>query len=148
MAPMQATIEIARPVQQVFAFFEALDRNLMRTDPMIQSVSQTPDGPLRPGPTFRIRQRTLGRVRDQTMRVVSVQPNRWLELEAKLGPVEPRLSLSFEPSADGTRIVFRGDSRPVGLLKVIAPLADRFGERNWRRRLGLIKAALENDRSH
>jgi hypothetical protein len=147
MAPMQATIEIARPVQEVFGFFEALDQILMRTDPMIKSVSRTPDGPLRPGSTFRIRQRTLGRVREQVMRVVSVQPNRMLELEAQLGPVEPRFSLSFEPSANGTRIVFRGDSRPVGPLKIMTPLADRFGERNWRRRLGLIKATLENDPS-
>jgi hypothetical protein len=40
-------------------------------------------------------------------------------------------------------VTFRGDSRPVGPLKLVPFLADRIGQRNWDRRLSLIKAVLE-----
>ena len=64
-------------------------------------------------------------------------------MEAEFGPVRPRLSLIFEPIADGTRVTFRGDSRPVGPFKLVPFLMDRIGQRNWDRRLRLTKATLE-----
>ena len=44
---------------------------------------------------------------------------------------------------DGTRVTFRGDSRPVGPFKLVPFLMDRIGQRNWDRRLRLTKATLE-----
>jgi hypothetical protein len=64
-------------------------------------------------------------------------------MEAAFGPVRPRFSLTFEPTADGTRVTVRGDSRPIGPLKLVPFLMDCIGQRNWNRRLRLMKAALE-----
>ena len=64
-------------------------------------------------------------------------------MEAAFGPVRPRFSLTFEPTAGGTKVTFRGDSRPVGPLKLVPFLMDRIGQRNWDRRLKLLKAELE-----
>jgi hypothetical protein len=64
-------------------------------------------------------------------------------MEAAFGPVRPRFSLIFEPTAGGTRVTFRGDSRPIGPLKLVPFLMDRIGQRNWDRRLRLMKAELE-----
>ena len=65
-------------------------------------------------------------------------------MEARFGPVAPRISLQFEPTDSGTRVTFSGESRPIGPFKLVSPLMDRIGERNWDRRLSLIKVALES----
>src|SRR5437899_1365093 len=114
MAGMHATTEITRRIEDVYAFFLDLDRTVAPTDHMVRSVVKTPEGPVGAGTTFRIRQRSLGKVRDQTVQVIAVEPNRRIDFEAEFGPVRPRFTLSFEPTATGTRVTLRGDSRPVG----------------------------------
>jgi len=140
---MQSVIEINRPVEPVYGFFLDLERSIVRTDPTVESVVKTTEGPLGAGTTFRLRQPVMGKVREQTMRVTAVDPNRRIDMEAAFGPVRPRFSLSFEPTGGGTRVTFRGDSRPIGPFKLIPFLMDRIGQRNWDRRLRLMKAALE-----
>ncbi len=140
---MQSVVEIRRPVEAVYAFWLDLERSIIRTDPTVESVVKTTEGPVGAGTTFRLRQPVMGKVREQTMRVTAVDPNRRIDMEAAFGPVRPRFSLAFEPTADGTRVTFQGDSRPVGPLKLVPFLADRIGQRNWDRRLSLIKAVLE-----
>ena len=140
---MQSVIEIARSVEPVFGFFIDLEQTIVRTDPKVESVVKVTEGPLRAGTTFLIRQPVMGKVREQTMRVTGVEPNRRIDMEAAFGPVRPRFSLRFEPTANGTRVTFQGDSRPVGPFKLVPFLMDRIGQRNWDRRLALIKTVLE-----
>ncbi len=140
---MHSVIEIKRPVEPVYGFFLDLERSIIRTDPTVESVVKTTEGPLGAGTTFRLRQPVLGKVREQTMRVTAVDPNHRIDMEAAFGPVRPRFSLSFEPTAGGTRVTFLGDSRPIGPFKLVSLLMDRIGQRNWDRRLALMKAVLE-----
>ncbi len=140
---IHSSIEITRPVEVVYGFFLDLERSIVRTDPKVESVVKTTEGPLGAGTTFLIRQPVMGKVREQTMRVTDVDPNRRIDLEAAFGPVRPRLRLTFEPAPAGTRVTVRGDSRPVGLFRLVPFLMDRVGQGNWDRRLGLMKAALE-----
>ena len=76
MTKMQSTVTIARPVDEVFAFFLALDENAPSTDPSVESVVETPDGPTRAGTTFRFRQERRGKTRETTTRFTSVVPDR------------------------------------------------------------------------
>jgi hypothetical protein len=140
---MQSVIGISRPVESVFGFFLDLEQNIVRTDPKVESVVKTTEGPTGAGTTFRIRQPVMGKVREQTMRVTAIDPNRRIDMEAAFGPVRPRFSLIFERVASGTRVTYRGDSRPIGPFKLVAFLMDRIGQRNWDRRLSLVKAVLE-----
>jgi uncharacterized protein YndB with AHSA1/START domain len=143
MAGLNASIEIRRPVADVFAFFEDLENSVVRTDPVVRSVVRTTTGPIAAGSTYRFRQRAMGRVRDQEVHVLAVEPNRRIQLEAAFGPVRPVLDLLFEPTSHGSRLTVHGDSRPIGPFRLLTPLIDLVGERNWRRRLELIKARLE-----
>jgi uncharacterized membrane protein len=145
MVGMHAEIEIARPVEAVYAFFLDLERNIVATDPTVESVVKLTEGPVRPGTRYRLRQPVLGKVREQTMSITAVDPNRRIDMEAAFGPVRPRFSLTFQPTTYGTRVIYRGDSRPVGLFKLVSFLMDRIGQRNWNRRLGLMKAVLEGN---
>lgn len=140
---MHSVIQIKRPVDAVYGFFLDLERSIVRTDPTVESVVKTTEGPLGAGTTFLLRQPVMGKVREQTMRITAVDPNRRIDMEAAFGPVRPRFSLAFEPTASGTRVTFRGDSRPVGPFKLVPFLMDHIGQRNWDRRLSLMKAALE-----
>ena len=140
---MHSEIEINRPVESVYGFFLDMERNIVATDPTVESVVKTSEGPLGAGTTFLIRQPVMGNVREQSVRVTDVEPNRRIDMDAAFGPVRPRISIQFEPITTGTRVIFNGDSRPVGLFKLLPFLADRIGQRNWERRLGLIKNVLE-----
>ena len=145
---MRAAIEIARPVDAVYGFFLDMERNIVATDPTVESVVKTTEGPLGPGTSFLIRQPVMGKVREQTMRVIAAEPDRRIEMEAAFGPVRPLIQLTFEPVASATRVTFTGNSRPVGAFKLVPFLMDRIGQRNWERRLRLIKAHLEDRALH
>jgi uncharacterized protein YndB with AHSA1/START domain len=101
----------------VYGFFLDLELSIVSTDPTVESVVKTTAGPLGAGTTFLIRQPVIGKVREQTMRVTAVEPNRRIDFGAAFGPVRPRLSLTFEPTTGGTRVTLVGHSRPVGLFK-------------------------------
>jgi uncharacterized protein YndB with AHSA1/START domain len=140
---MQSVIEISRPVESVYGFFLDLEQSIVSTDPTVESVVKTTPGPLGAGTVFKIRQPVMGKVREQTMRVIAAEPNRRIDFEAAFGPVRPQLSLTFEPTTGGTRVTLRGHSRPVGPFKLVGFQMDRIGQRNWNRRLSLMKAVLE-----
>ena len=143
MAKMESTVTIARPVEEVFRFFLALDENAPKVDPSAGSVLKSPDRPAGPGTTFRFRQQTLGKVRETTTRFTGVEPNKKIEFEAVIGPMRPKASLTFEPADGGTRVTFRGDSNPVGPLRWLNPVFNRKGQQVWGQRLGRVKAVLE-----
>ncbi len=119
MARMESTVTIARPVEEVFAFFLALDENAARVDPSATSVVKTPDGPAQAGTTFRFRQKNL------------------------IGPMRPKCALTFDQTHEGTKVTFRGDSIPVGPFKFLSPLLNRKGQQVWSQRLTRTKTVLE-----
>jgi uncharacterized protein YndB with AHSA1/START domain len=143
MAGMESAVVIARPVEEVFRFFLHLDENAPKTDPSVGSVVRTPDGPVGPGTTFRFRQHNLGRTMETATRFTAITPNREIAFEAEIGPMRPRCSLTFEPTAEGTRVTFRGDSNPPGLLRLLSPVLNRKGQHAWNQRLTQVKAVLE-----
>jgi hypothetical protein len=140
---MESTVTIARPVAEVFGSILALDEIAARIDPSLESVIKTPQGPPGPGTTFRLRQHNVGKMRETTTRFTAIETNRRIEFEAEVGPMRPKGDLTFEPVDRGTRITFRGDSNPIGLLRLLSPLLNRIGEKVWSKRLAAIKAVLE-----
>ena len=144
MAKIESTVTIARPVEEVFGFLLALDENLLKTDSGVESVVRTPDGPPGPGTTFRIRQKTLGRVTESTTRLTAVEPDRRIEWDAKVGPMRPHAAFTFQATNGGTIVTFRADPNPAGPFKLLSPLFVRIGRRVWNDRLRRIKTAIES----
>jgi uncharacterized protein YndB with AHSA1/START domain len=143
MAKLESTVTIARPVEEVFRFFLDLDRNARKTDPKIESVARTPEGPIRPGTTFHFRQRALGRMRETTTTFVAIEPNRKIEMDARLGPIRPKGAITFDQTNLGTMITVRLNPNPVGPLKLLASVFARIGQRVWDNRLARLKRVLE-----
>ena len=104
---------------------------------------KTPDGPAGPGTTFRFRQKMFGRPRDHTTRFTAIEPNRTIQFEAALGPIRPTATLTFDEAGAGTRVNFSAESNPVGPFKLLSPLINRKGQREWDDRLRRVKSVLE-----
>jgi uncharacterized protein YndB with AHSA1/START domain len=135
---IESAVTIARPVEEVFGFLLDLDKNA--TDPGVESVVKTPDGPTGPGTTFRFRH---GKSRETTVCFTAVEPNRRIEFKGHVGPLRPAGDFSLTEAEPGTRLSARVDSNPVGALRPLSPIANRIGQRVWDGRLARIKAALE-----
>jgi uncharacterized protein YndB with AHSA1/START domain len=144
MAEVEATVTIARPVEEVFRFFLDLDKNGSHMDPSIESVVKTPLGPTRPGTAFRIRQRILGKVRDTTTTFMSLEPNRKIEIAASFGPLRPKGASVFDEGNRGTTVAVRVNPNPIGPFKLLTPLFARVVRKVWGERLARIKAVLES----
>jgi len=146
---MESTVIIERPVEEVFEFVVDLS-NIPSTDPSVQSVEKTSEGPIDAGSTFRMRQKAppLGKVREASVRYTAVEPNRKIEFEAMVGPISPTASLTFEQANGGTRVTFRGEPNPVGPFRLLSPLIERQGQRMWDKRLARLKSTLESSEEH
>ena len=144
MAKVESTVRIARPAAEIFRFFLDLDKNARMTDPNVESVVKTPEGPTGPGTTFRFRQKALGKVRETTTTFISLEPHRKIEMEARLGPLRPKGTITFDQDNGDTTVVVRLSPNPVGPLKLLSPLFARIGQKVWDKRLAHLKAALES----
>src|SRR5687767_14370022 len=143
MAKMESTVTIARPVEEVFRFFLDLDRNGRTTDPNVESVIKTPKGPTGLGTTFLFRQRALGAMRETATTFVSIEPNRQIDIEARLGPLRPKGAIGFDRANLDTTVTVRLNPNPIGPLKLLSPVFARIGKRVWDERLARLKDALE-----
>jgi uncharacterized protein YndB with AHSA1/START domain len=143
MTKLESTVTVARPIEEVFRFFLELDRNARKTDPNIESASRTPEGPTRPGTTFHFRQRALGGMRETTTTFVAIEPNRKIEMDARLGPIRPKGAITFDQTTLGTMVTVRLNPNPVGPLKLLDSVFARIGQKVWDSRLARLKGVLE-----
>jgi hypothetical protein len=95
------------------------------------------------GTTFHFRHKVLGRIRETTTTFVALDPNRKIEIEARVGPLRPKGSIGFAKTEPGTTVAVRLNPDPVWPLRFLSPIFARIGQKVWDRRLARIKRALE-----
>jgi uncharacterized protein YndB with AHSA1/START domain len=100
MATFEHSAEIARPVDEVFAFL-AEPANLPRWQLSLLDVRPHRRGPLRPGVEVTEIRRFLGRVMETTWVCTEHQPSRRSVIESDDGPVPFRGTWELEPAAPG-----------------------------------------------
>ena len=105
MATFQHTAEIARPVNEVFAFL-AEPVNLPRWQTSLLEVRPHRRGPLRPGVEVTETRQFLGRVMETTWVCTEHRPSRRSVIESDEGPVPFRGTWELEPSGPGTRFTW------------------------------------------
>ncbi|MCX5582688.1 SRPBCC family protein [Streptomyces erythrochromogenes] len=140
----EASIEIDRPVEQVFAYL-ADGRNDPDFSPRVQQITKTPDGPTALGTVFRSTVKDAGMKTAREFRIVGFDPPnliRWTEQSRNLVTAEG--GYDFEPLPGGrtrVRIFNTLDGHGLGKLLVgIAASAARKDAPDFGRR---IKAAAE-----
>jgi uncharacterized protein YndB with AHSA1/START domain len=137
-AKIQSATTIARPLEDVFQFLLDLDQH--PSDPGVESVVKSPNGPTGPGTTLRF---THAKGRQTTMRFTTVEPGRRIGFEGNVGPLKPVGDFSLPPKDGQTRLTVEVAPNPARALKLLSPLVNRIGQRVWDQRLARIKAVLE-----
>ncbi|WP_329042569.1 SRPBCC family protein [Streptomyces sp. NBC_00178] len=145
MARFEATVEIDRPVDEVYAFL-ADGENDKKFSPRVQSISKTPGGPTAVGTVFRSTVKDAGMTTQREFRISElVAPTRirWQEQSSNLVTAKEG-GYDLEPLPDGrTKVRIYNDLEGHGLGKLLVGFAasaarkdaPAFGQR--------IKSAVE-----
>lgn len=144
MIEFSVETEIARPVEEVFAYV-ADPSKLATWQTNTVSVTQEGDGPLGLGTRLReIHRAPGGRELESLVEVSEFDPPRVFALRMIEGPLPIDGRIAFEPSGDGTLMSFHCSGRPSGLLRLASPLLKRTIKRQFVEHCVNLKRTLES----
>lgn len=135
MIDQQHTVRIRRPVDDVFAFVaEPTNEPSWHHD--VVDVHAGEPGPLRLGARLDWKVRFLG-TKDYQVEVTGFEPNRFIEITTREGPVKPVLTHRFERDGGATRYTRRVRFETRGLFRVLEPIVHLMPSPNarWARNL-------------
>jgi uncharacterized protein YndB with AHSA1/START domain len=142
MIQFDASIQIDRPPEQVFAFV-ADENNMARWHSAVQSVRQTSPGPTGVGATYHmVRHLPQGRV-ENSYEITAYQPDEALTIETTSGPTPFRYRYRFEPVATGTELSLAAEVKVSGLASLAAPLLRRGIKSGVEANFATLKQLLE-----
>ena len=140
-----ATVEIARPIDQVFAFLSD-GTNDPKFSPRVQQIEQTTDGPPGAGSVYKSSVKDAGMTTQREFELTEFEAPtkiRWSE-RSKNSITVPEGGYDLEAAGDGaTRVTFHNTMEGHGFGKVILPLALRSARKDADNFVGRIKAAVE-----
>lgn len=140
MSHFESSVDIRRPIDDVYRWFLEMDQNAPRIDPEADEARKEPPGETKPGTTFYLKSRG----RETPVTFTDLHQNQSIEFVTKIGPMRPTARLSFDETEAGTRLSIRAQSNLPTVLKPLEPFANRMGKREWDKRLERIRAALES----
>ncbi len=101
-ARYEHTVEIARPIEEVFAFVTE-PRNYPRRQPSLVAVRPHQRGSLRQASEVTEVRRFLGRELETVFTCTDCEPPELVTIESPQGPVPFRATFELAPSGGGTR---------------------------------------------
>lgn len=131
MRPFTLSIDIDRPVEEVFAYVTDTAR-LHEWQAGVVEVRR--DGPLQAGSRLiEVRQGPGGRRVEQIVEVAAYDPPHVFDLRIVDGPVEVHGDHRFESRDGGTRVEVTAHGRLPGAKRLLRPLLPRVLARHYRR---------------
>lgn len=147
MAPITASIEIARTPEDVFAYLDDLGRHGEWQEALEQVTVET-EGPTRVGTRSREKRRVPGGAREFSYEITEHDPPRRSSFRGIDGPVRPVGTVTVSPIGEGrSRVTLELDFEAHGLGKLIAPLARRDARKTIPRDQQRLKERLESSAS-
>ncbi len=124
MAPITASIEIARRPEEVFAYLDDLERH-GEWQAQIVSAERQGDGPTRVGSRSSEKRRIGGREQSMSYEVTEHDPPRTFAFHGLDGPVRVVGKATIDPVGDGSssRVSLVLDFEGHGIGKVLVPVA-------------------------
>jgi len=121
MVTADASVSIARPAAEVFAFVADV-----RNDPRWHTdvLEATLDGaePIGQGSTFTITIKPAMGETGGTVRVREFDPPRRVVFDVRMGKLQPTTTFTVVDEAGGSRISRHIDMAPTGLMRLMAPM--------------------------
>jgi uncharacterized membrane protein len=142
MITLETSIEIHRPVEDVFAFVSDF-RHGPQWQEAIKEVHVTPDGPPIVGTKATQVVSFLGVKLEPTGEITALEPNWSFSMKGTSGPAELVATWQFEATGEGTRVNTSFQVEPGGLFKVAGPLFASQFKKQQEGDLQRLKALLE-----
>ncbi len=140
---IEETVEIDRPLEEVFDYV-ANPENLPVWSSIVLEVHKEAQGELREGDRFTTVAKFLGRRFETPMEVTSHEPPRQHSDRSTGGPFEQEYTYTFEQTAGGpTRLTQVAEGEPGGFFRLVGPLLEMAGKRQFRADLQTLKDLLE-----
>ncbi len=143
MVNVVTSLVIHRPIEEVFAYLTDA-RNHPQWDTGLLDIHQTPESPVGVGTRITEVRLFLGRKFEMTSEVVEYEPPTKYTRTAMGGPVPGTGTLTFEPTAEGTKLTWIFKMQPGGFFALAEPLFARSLKRQLEAALGDAKDLLEN----
>ena len=142
MVKVQASGEIKRPVEEVFAYLTDPSKLPEWNSIVIEAKTEQP-GPVRVGSKIRTVAKFLGRHIDATAEVTEFVPNKKFVQKA-MSPFPLEITNSVEEMAGGaTKVTVEADLEPGGFFKLAEPVLGRIAKRQMEVQLETMKELLE-----
>ena len=143
MINVETSIIINRPIEEVFAFLTDA-RNSPQWDSGLVDIRQTPQSPVGVGTRITEVRKFLGRKMETTSEVVEYEPSTKYIRKGTGGPFPVTGSFTFEPMAEGTKVIWTFEMKPGGFFALAEPLVARSLKRGLEGSLGKVKDLLES----
>lgn len=142
MSRSQASIDIKRPVDDVFAY--AVDMgNFIKWSGEAIEAEQIGEGPLGVGTQIRAVGKFLGRRVEQTLEITAYEPPASFGFKSVSGPFKSKMTLTFENVDGGTKVTEAVDVESGGFFGVADPLFARMLGRQFDTNLHTMKDLVE-----
>ena len=140
---VEESIEIDRPPEKVFDYV-AKPENLPEWSGIVVEVHKETQGELREGARFTTVAKFLGRRFETPMEVTAHEPPRRHSDRSTGGPFPQEYTFVLEETAGGgTRLTEVAEGEPGGFFRLVGPLLEMAGRRQFRADLGNLKDLLE-----
>lgn len=142
MATLEASIQINRPVEDVFAAVVDFNQHPQWRGGLLKAEVTSPD-PLGVGSTYTYDMQVMGRKIETTGDVVAYEPPTTYAWKATSGPFPLSGSTRCEAVAGGTRVTETVEAEPGGFFKLAEPVLLRQQRSQMEKDLKNLKAMLE-----
>ncbi len=140
---IENTVEIARPIEEVFAFTADVD-NLPLWLTGVVDANKLTDGPLRKGSQLEHVLQFLGKRFTSRFEVAEYEDNQRMTFRTISGPIDMVATQQLEPTASGTRLTQITEGDPGAFFKVAEPVLERIIDRQVQSSLATLKDLVES----
>ena len=142
MARIEGEIVIDRPVKMVFDYVADQSNEPQYNPRMVRAEKITP-GPVGKGTRYRSAVASMGRTAEMLIEYTSYDRPTRLTTTTTMRQADISYTLTFEPTATGTRMRWSGRVRPKGGFRLLGPLITWMGIRQEQRIWTSLKNRLE-----
>ena len=140
---IEESVEINRPPEEVFDYV-ANPENFPEWSSIVLEVQKEGQGQPKEGDRFTTVAKFLGRRFETPLEVAAYQPPRLHSNKSTGGPIQQEWTRTFEETAGGgTRLTQVVEGEPGGFFRLVGPLLERAGRRQFRADLENLKDLLE-----
>ena len=142
MARIEESVEIKRPADKVFAFTTDA-KSWPKWQTTFPESSQTSQGPVGVGTTFKGKIRMMGLTQNWTAKAIEYEPNRKFGKNIDSGPVTVEQHNTYVPIEGGTKFTIAYNMKVGGLMKLMSPMIVSSNRKALKNALSNLKKILE-----